>query len=103
MPIYEYLCQDCKQIFEDWQQDHKERDIPCPVCGGNAKRIISSTSFVLKGGGWYANGYSGAAESASTAKPAAAAAPTTAAATEKTPEKPAAPAPAPAATATTAS
>lgn len=95
MPIYEYLCQDCKQIFEDWQQDHKERDIPCPVCGGNAKRIISSTSFVLKGGGWYANGYSGATESAATAKPAATAAP---AATEKAPEKPAAPAPAPAAT-----
>jgi len=61
MPIYEYNCQDCKQIFEEWQKDYEERDIPCPVCGGNASRIISSTSFVLKGGGWYASGYSGAA------------------------------------------
>lgn len=59
MPIYEYNCQDCKQIFEEWQKDYEERDIPCPVCGGNASRIISSTSFVLKGGGWYASGYSG--------------------------------------------
>ncbi|MBU1229435.1 MAG: zinc ribbon domain-containing protein [Proteobacteria bacterium] len=58
MPIYEYNCQDCKQLFEDWQKDYEERDIPCPVCGGQASRLISSTSFVLKGGGWYASGYS---------------------------------------------
>lgn len=60
MPIYEYNCQDCKQIFEEWQKDYEERDIPCPVCGGHASRIMSSTSFVLKGGGWYASGYSAA-------------------------------------------
>lgn len=59
MPIYEYNCQECKQLFEEWQKDYEERDIPCPICGGNASRIISSTSFVLKGGGWYASGYSG--------------------------------------------
>jgi len=70
MPIYEYHCQECKQIFEEWQKDYEERDIPCPVCGGNAQRIISSTSFVLKGGGWYASGYSGATESAASSKPA---------------------------------
>ncbi|PKN07192.1 MAG: FmdB family transcriptional regulator [Deltaproteobacteria bacterium HGW-Deltaproteobacteria-8] len=57
MPIYEYSCQDCKQIFEDWQKDYEERDIPCPVCNGHASRLISSTNFVLKGGGWYASGY----------------------------------------------
>jgi len=57
MPIYEYSCQDCKQIFEDWQKDYEERDIPCPVCNGQASRLISSTNFVLKGGGWYASGY----------------------------------------------
>lgn len=84
MPIYEYNCQDCKQIFEEWQKDYEERDIPCPVCGGNASRIMSSSSFVLKGGGWYASGYSsgssagsgaGAAAPGADAKPAEAAAP----------------------------
>lgn len=78
MPIYEYHCQDCKQIFEEWQKDYEERDIPCPVCGGTAHRIISSTSFVLKGGGWYANGYSGGSGTAaqtSSSTPAAPAAP----------------------------
>jgi len=75
MPIYEYSCQDCKQLFEDWQKDYEEREIPCPVCGGNASRLISSTSFVLKGGGWYASGYNSpgaAAGVAETAKPQAA-------------------------------
>ncbi|MBI5519906.1 MAG: zinc ribbon domain-containing protein [Desulfovibrio sp.] len=67
MPIYEYNCQDCKQIFEEWQKDYEERDIPCPVCGGNACRIMSSSSFVLKGGGWYASGYSGGSPADSTA------------------------------------
>ena len=55
MPIYEYNCQDCKQIFEGWQKDYEERDLPCPVCGGQATRLISSSSFVLKGGGWFVN------------------------------------------------
>lgn len=99
MPIYEYNCQDCKQIFEEWQKDYEERDIPCPVCGGNASRIISSTSFVLKGGGWYASGYSGPAPSGAGAGATPAGTP----ATEAAPAKPAEAAPAaPAATATAA-
>lgn len=58
MPIYEYCCEDCRQIFEEWQKDFQDRDKTCPVCGGRSERLISNTSFVLKGGGWYASGYS---------------------------------------------
>lgn len=58
MPIYEYCCEDCRQIFEEWQKDFQDRDKICPVCGGRSERLISNTSFVLKGGGWYASGYS---------------------------------------------
>ncbi len=94
MPIYEYNCQDCKQIFEEWQKDYEERDIPCPVCGGKATRLISSTSFVLKGGGWYASGYS----EAGSASPGA---PAPAPAAEAAPAKPAE-TPAPAAASGTA-
>jgi len=57
MPIYEYCCQDCKHIFEEWQKDFTDRDMPCPVCGATAKRMISSTAFILKGSGWYATDY----------------------------------------------
>ena len=58
MPIYEYRCQECQQTFEEWQKDFNERQVPCPVCGGKAERLISSSSFVLKGGGWYSDLYS---------------------------------------------
>ncbi len=75
MPIYEYSCKDCKQLFEDWQKDYEEREIPCPVCGGSASRLISSTSFVLKGGGWYASGYNAPGTTESSTTPAAAPAP----------------------------
>jgi predicted nucleic acid-binding Zn ribbon protein len=36
----------------------QDREKICPVCGGTSQRLISNTSFVLKGGGWYASGYS---------------------------------------------
>lgn len=58
MPIYEYCCKDCEQIFEEWQKNHEDRSVNCPVCGGEAERIISNTSFVLKGSGWYVTDYS---------------------------------------------
>ena len=57
MPIYEYCCTECHQVFEEWQKDFHERTLRCPICGGEAHRQISNTSFVLKGGGWYASGY----------------------------------------------
>lgn len=84
MPIYEYRCTECQQTFEEWQKDFAERQVPCPVCGAKAERLISSTSFVLKGGGWYSDLYSkptekktesSATEAAPAAKPDTAAAP----------------------------
>lgn len=57
MPIYEYRCQECQQIFEQWQRDFNDQDKSCPVCGGKSQRQISNTSFVLKGSGWYVTDY----------------------------------------------
>ncbi|HDQ39575.1 MAG TPA: zinc ribbon domain-containing protein [Desulfonatronum sp.] len=57
MPIYEYRCQECQQIFEQWQKDFNDQDKSCPVCGGKSQRLISNTSFVLKGSGWYVTDY----------------------------------------------
>lgn len=57
MPVYEYECKDCREIFEVQQ---KMADAPltdCPSCEGTLKKLISSSSFQLKGGGWYADGY----------------------------------------------
>lgn len=57
MPIYEYRCLKCKNEFEAMQ---KFSDTPlgtCPTCGGRAKRLISRSSFQLKGSGWYLTDY----------------------------------------------
>ena len=67
MPIYEYRCCDCNQVFEEWQKDFENRDIPCPSCGGKSERLISNTSFILKGGGWYVTDYSRGSSQASSA------------------------------------
>jgi len=57
MPIYEYKCTKCEQSFEIMQ---KITDTPlsvCSSCGGELKKLITSTSFVLKGSGWYVSDY----------------------------------------------
>lgn len=32
-------------------------DKPCPTCGAASPRVLSNTSFVLKGAGWYVSDY----------------------------------------------
>jgi len=56
MPIYEYKCEVCTNVEEQIQK-HDVDEIECPVCNNTAKRIISLSSFELKGGGWYKDGY----------------------------------------------
>ncbi len=58
MPIYEYECKSCHHVFEEWQSILDEPKTTCPDCSGTLKKIISMSSFALKGGGWYADGYS---------------------------------------------
>ncbi len=58
MPIYEYQCKACKHTFELFQKISDKPEGKCPKCGEPASRIISQTSFSLKGGGWYKDGYS---------------------------------------------
>ena len=62
MPIYEYECTSCQNVFEEWQSILDEPKTTCPDCAGTLKKIISMTSFKLKGGGWYADGYSTAGQ-----------------------------------------
>lgn len=61
MPTYEYSCPGCGTY--DVEQRITEKPLAtCQKCGGPVKRLISRSSFALRGGGWYADGYaSGAA------------------------------------------
>ncbi|MCL4455939.1 MAG: zinc ribbon domain-containing protein [Nitrospirae bacterium] len=57
MPIYEYECLQCGKNHEIMQKFSDAPLTVCPGCGGEVKKLISNTSFVLKGGGWYVTDY----------------------------------------------
>ena len=57
MPIYEYCCKKCNQVFEEWLKEFDVATMPCPHCDGEGERMLSMPSFILKGGGWYATEY----------------------------------------------
>ncbi len=60
MPTYEYHCKACDHEFEEVQRITEDPIQKCPACGKKkVRRLISNTSFVLKGGGWYDDGYHG--------------------------------------------
>ena len=56
MPIYEYRCDKCG-TFEATQRITGRPLTRCPTCKGRVKKLISNTSFQLKGTGWYATYY----------------------------------------------
>ncbi len=58
MPTYEYECTSCGYRFEMFQKISEKPVNTCPKCKGKVKRLISgSSSFILKGSGWYATDY----------------------------------------------
>ncbi|MFO0753422.1 MAG: FmdB family zinc ribbon protein [Thermodesulfovibrionales bacterium] len=57
MPIYEYSCLQCGKRHEIMQKFSDAPLAECPDCGGEMKKLISNTSFVLKGTGWYVTDY----------------------------------------------
>ena len=63
MPIYEYRCQDCGHHLEVIQKMGARPLRKCSECSGRLEKLISRTSFQLKGGGWYDEGYSNGGKS----------------------------------------
>jgi len=60
MPVYEYECPQCQTILEIQQKIADPPLAHCPECDGPVKKLMSMSSFQLKGGGWYADGYASA-------------------------------------------
>src|SRR5215470_7061056 len=56
MPIYEYRCEKCG-VFEQTQRISDPALERCPTCRRKVRRLISNTSFQLKGSGWYVTDY----------------------------------------------
>ncbi len=64
---YEYACAACGH---HWEAEQSIKDAPlksCAACGKEtAKRLVSGgTGFLLKGGGWYADGYGSSSSNSS--------------------------------------
>lgn len=58
MPIYEYRCRACDHAFEEWQRMSDAPIAVCPRCKKReVEKLLSTTAFQLKGGGWYKDGY----------------------------------------------
>ena len=60
MPIYEYSCKSCGKTIDVLQKVSDPTPETCTACGaqGSLSKVVSRSSFVLKGGGWYSDLYS---------------------------------------------
>lgn len=58
MPTYLYHCDACNSEFEKEQRIVEPPIKKCAKCGkSKARRLITGANFILKGGGWYSDGY----------------------------------------------
>jgi len=59
MPVYEYECLSCGGIEEAFQKISEKPLTKCKRCSGKLQKLISQSSFHLKGSGWYVTDYAG--------------------------------------------
>ena len=69
VPIYEYQCTKCGEVFEAFQKITDEPLTQCKFCKSRVEKLISQSSFQLKGSGWYLTDYAQRSSSSATEKP----------------------------------
>jgi putative FmdB family regulatory protein len=58
MPLYSYHCVKCDEVYENIRTiEQRDIKLVCPICNDHCYRIMDISSFQLKGGGWYKDGY----------------------------------------------
>jgi len=57
MPIYEYECEKCGELIEIVQSFSDSPLTTCKKCSGKLNKLVSHSSFHLKGTGWYVTDY----------------------------------------------
>ncbi|MDP2644846.1 MAG: zinc ribbon domain-containing protein [Desulfobacterales bacterium] len=63
MPIYEYECTKCGGLEEIIQSFSDRPLTKCRHCSGKLQKLVSQSSFHLKGSGWYATDYANKSQS----------------------------------------
>lgn len=76
MPIYEYECAQCGGIEEVFQKFSDRPKSRCNTCSGKLHKLISQSTFHLKGTGWYVTDYAGKSGKATQTSPKASSAST---------------------------
>lgn len=62
MPTYEYKCGDCNHSFEEFKKISEKDNVECPKCEAKppiVETVIQPVGAVLKGTGWFRDGYRG--------------------------------------------
>ncbi|UCE54266.1 MAG: zinc ribbon domain-containing protein [Desulfobacterales bacterium] len=67
MPIYEYECAKCGRIEEVLQKFSDKPLKKCRHCSGKLHKLVSHSTFHLKGNGWYVTDYADKSKASSTA------------------------------------
>ena len=58
MPTYEYRCDGCGHVFEEFQSMKDDPLSECPKCGGKVQRLIGpGAGLIFKGSGFYLTDY----------------------------------------------
>lgn len=57
MPIYEYKCKSCGDVVEIIARVGDRPLTKCRKCSGRMEKLVSRAAFILKGGGWFNEGY----------------------------------------------
>lgn len=56
MPTYDYKCEECDKVFEEFHGMTEEPEVICPICGGSTRRMIGGgLGVIFKGSGFYVN------------------------------------------------
>lgn len=68
MPIYEYECMKCGEIKEVTQKFSDKPLTKCKHCSGKLQKLVSQSTFHLKGTGWYVTDYAGKSKNSCTSQ-----------------------------------
>jgi putative FmdB family regulatory protein len=94
MPLYDYRCHKCDEVFEVRQKFSDEPLREHEGCGGELERLISAPALQFKGTGWYVTDYAKNGKTPSTSSPSSESKSETKSENSKSESKPATPAPA---------
>ncbi len=57
MPTYNYRCTKCEKIFDAFHSMMSTEPQHCPECGAPGNKLLSASSVIFKGSGFYSTDY----------------------------------------------